>query len=535
MSSLDPRYSILSALRETQAGLSCAQRRRMRKLGYGLLMGLLPRMALAMILGYWGFVLFSGREPFSPYFLPAFLGLAFLAGSLALWLRARRIVVPPERAAARVDRVFELSGRIGAALEFSQDPKEDLPGRTRAFRRLSIEDGIAALPKIAGAAPPRSHSIPRLPLHSAILALILSLVPALLRLDAAKTTTQPSEAASSAVALPQKQPNSSAQLPQKQKARPPHSRLEDDASGLRPASEASGASDDQASAKKTKATLAQAPLGASESLASRSSAEPSESSESVASPSSGASGASTGGGSAKSGKREDEGEKRKSKKAKTPRPKRKARQGAKTKEGESDASGSVPKGSSTSGGTMAAVGNKRAGVDSGEEREDDAETEDEEIEDEQEESEQRGGVMPRMRDRRPPAGRDLAISGDGPPDDGRGGPSPPKKARGTASLVLGVRLPDHVRGLPNPGTAKTSSEPVPAQERVRPRRRVLPLRSGQAASAPQRKLPGLSPEQAGRIRAFHERRRAAKPHDTKQQANGAAKQPKTGQPDESQR
>ena len=90
---------------------------------------------------------------------------------------------------------------------------------------------------------------------------------------------------------------------------------------------------------------------------------------------------------------------------------------------------------------MAAVGNRRSGLERAITREDDEEGEDdEEIEDEKEESEQRGGVMPMGRDRSQSPSRELAISGDGPPRDGRGGPTPPKKSRGTAALVLGIPL-----------------------------------------------------------------------------------------------
>lgn len=85
---------------------------------------------------------------------------------------------------------------------------------------------------------------------------------------------------------------------------------------------------------------------------------------------------------------------------------------------------------------------------------------DEDVDDDKEKSEQRGGVSPLRKDRPTPPARELSISGDGPPNDGRGGPTPPKKSRGTAALTLGVPLPDAVRGRPNPGTAKTSIGPT---------------------------------------------------------------------------
>jgi len=93
--------------------------------------------------------------------------------------------------------------------------------------------------------------------------------------------------------------------------------------------------------------------------------------------------------------------------------------------------------------------------------EDDAETEDEE-----EDQESRGGMQPHLRDRKPPVSRDLRIGFGNQPDpdaNGRGGPSEMKKSRGTASLVLGVPIPDRVKGQPNPGKTKIT------QERIEPR------------------------------------------------------------------
>jgi hypothetical protein len=152
---------------------------------------------------------------------------------------------------------------------------------------------------------------------------------------------------------------------------------------------------------------------------------------------------------------------------------------------------------------MAAVGNERPGLERGTERDEDVDTEDEEIEDEDEESEQRGGVMPMTRDRKQATSRELSISGSGPPDDGRGGPTPPKKSRGTASLVLGIRLPDQVRGRPNPGTAKTSIEQVPPKPQDRAARRATPAPTNgpsawpQTPAAPTRDL-------AETLRRYHE-------------------------------
>ena len=99
--------------------------------------------------------------------------------------------------------------------------------------------------------------------------------------------------------------------------------------------------------------------------------------------------------------------------------------------------------------------------------EDDQEIEDdEEAEEDEEEQENRGGVQPHMRDRRPPVSRDLQIgfgNRSSPDANGRGGPSQQKKSRGVASLVLGVPIPDRVKGKPGPGPTKVTQERVEPQ------------------------------------------------------------------------
>ncbi|MFK7849685.1 MAG: hypothetical protein AB8D78_01805 [Akkermansiaceae bacterium] len=95
----------------------------------------------------------------------------------------------------------------------------------------------------------------------------------------------------------------------------------------------------------------------------------------------------------------------------------------------------------------------------------------EEVDDEESESEARGGLQPNLRDRRPPVNRDLGIGfGTQPSPDanGRGGPSARKKSRGVAGLVLGVPIPDHVKGQANPGRVKVN------QERVQPQGEEMP-------------------------------------------------------------
>jgi hypothetical protein len=95
----------------------------------------------------------------------------------------------------------------------------------------------------------------------------------------------------------------------------------------------------------------------------------------------------------------------------------------------------------------------------------------EDVDDEDSESEARGGLQPNLRDRRPPVNRDLSIGfGNMASEDsnGRGGPGDRKKSRGVAGLVLGVPVPDHVKGQPNPGRVKVT------QERVQPQGEEMP-------------------------------------------------------------
>lgn len=96
----------------------------------------------------------------------------------------------------------------------------------------------------------------------------------------------------------------------------------------------------------------------------------------------------------------------------------------------------------------------------------------EDVNDEESESEARGGLEPNLRDRRPPVNRDLSIGfGNRASQDsnGRGGPGDRKKSRGVASIVLGVPVPDHVKGQPNPGRVKVNQERVQPQGEDMPR------------------------------------------------------------------
>lgn len=137
-----------------------------------------------------------------------------------------------------------------------------------------------------------------------------------------------------------------------------------------------------------------------------------------------------------------------------------------------EASSAVAQGAS-GGGSVSAIHHlwaERSRTTEGEQEE--AEN-DETVEDESQSSVQRGGIQPSLKDRQEAPSRELGISGEqGPPGSGRGGPTPPKKSRGTASLVLGVPIPDFVKGRPGPGQTKITHEriepsPMPGEPSIR--------------------------------------------------------------------
>ena len=140
----------------------------------------------------------------------------------------------------------------------------------------------------------------------------------------------------------------------------------------------------------------------------------------------------------------------------------------------------------------------------------------EDVDDEEEEQEARGGMQPSLRDRKPPVSRDLSIGfGNQPSPDakGRGGPSQPKKSRGTASLVLGVPIPDRIKGQPNPGKTKIT------QERVQPR--AEPASAAAADARPTREAPAfalrrqeLTPWMQALVRDWFLRQRTRTPNDS---------------------
>ena len=78
-----------------------------------------------------------------------------------------------------------------------------------------------------------------------------------------------------------------------------------------------------------------------------------------------------------------------------------------------------------------------------------------------------GNAQPMLADNAPPAGRELGEKeGDGEPDNGRGGPTGEKKARGSAAMLPVEPQPDTVDGTLAPGEDVRLTEHLPPPERT---------------------------------------------------------------------
>ncbi len=132
--------------------------------------------------------------------------------------------------------------------------------------------------------------------------------------------------------------------------------------------------------------------------------------------------------------------------------------------GTSAKSASGGKGSSAQP-TLGLEGDKQQSRENAEDGGRDAESEEEIDADKPNESEHRGGMRPVLQDRQQSPTRDLGMTGSnkGPPGNGRGGPTPPKKSRGAGSLLLGVPVPDFIQGRLLPGISRLSRQMIPPQ------------------------------------------------------------------------
>lgn len=428
------RRRLAERLRDVGAGLHAQRIRAARQLGFAHGLELMPRLALGLVLAWFALTAIDEAPAIPAWSLPLLLCLAPLASVVAIARREQRRAVATYEAALAYDEAQQTGDRLSAAYELA--PAAPADPVTRRFAAAAVEDGVQFAERSALARVAQPLAAFRARFGVGLLGLAIACLPWILGAWSSSRPPRP-------------------ELPIGPVAAAPEQAGAQEAPATRDATELPEppARDPGAAARGTEgsAQAGQAPgergrpVPGDAQAGQQGSATP---------------GAGSGG----------QGQASRSRAPVEPTPSQSAAKPAKPRTPDAESprelgteNAAAPGGPARASGRMAPVTNQRPGLDRGPERDDAPPSEDEEIEDETEESEQRGGLMPMGRDRQQPPTRELSISGDGPPDDGRGGPTPPKKSRGTASLVLGLRLPDHVRGRPNPGTAKTSLAPRPAQ------------------------------------------------------------------------
>ena len=129
----------------------------------------------------------------------------------------------------------------------------------------------------------------------------------------------------------------------------------------------------------------------------------------------------------------------------------------------SDSSSGLGSGSATSSGTPTDGSQEtKQPEQSPNPGEEEAGDDDDADEEEDERQESKGAQQPNLNNRKAPADRSLSPGGGGEAEsedaNGRGGPSGLKKTRGVAAMLLGVPMPDRLRGMNNPGRMKITRE-----------------------------------------------------------------------------
>lgn len=477
---------------------------------------LLPRQAGVLAIAFLGATWVLDGPPLPAWSLPPLLLLAMLANAAALFRRDPRRLVDSTLAARAYDTFHHTKDRVSAALDLAGRESTAADGsRSAALARAAVDDGLAVIRERdariecgAGPAAPRPSWL------TLAFALAVAALPALLLRDLGPATpgaddqtaladardTAEDDAGTAGQDTPAETPATDEPDSADANTRKPRDAEPEDREPNEPQERPRAADQQPRSNQGGGEGGAGAAAADTEPQNAPTSAEASSAAQGDA-----RSGSSGGGGSQGASQSENppDDQEREQQERKPKRNKPPSQRQSETKKGEPEQSAGAPSGPSSGGGNMTAVANERTGLDRGAERDDDAETEDEEVEDEEEESEQRGGVMPSTRDNMQPPARELSISGDGPPDDGRGGPTPPKKSRGTASLVLGVRLPDQVRGQPNPGTAKTTIEQVPPVPRDAAPRPASAAPAGPLSPNVQRAAPA-GHHLSDTVRRYHE-------------------------------
>lgn len=415
-----------------------------------------PVLALLIVLIARGSSLGAALPGF--WLLAALLLLPPLCYTAIVAARALARPADPRDGLARLDRELGSEGRLQAAHDFLARP------RRTPFMDAAIEDARPALARARAhvlAAPP-AHGPAARDAAPALLGLLLAALAASLRVGAGVLVPPEPALTADAERVAVAPPAHAPEVPETQAPPPPGP---EPASGA--AREPAAAGDD--AEQKPQADALQDPKssrGLTGAGAAATPAQASASSESQGFP------------SAKSDSKEagDPGA------SPPPKPRQPKEPGAPpppakkpAEESGSTAGKGVGHGSSRNPGSTDWESKDQTSTD-----EEDPLDDDQDVDDEDSESEARGGLQPSLRDRRPAVNRDLRISfGNRPNPDanGRGAGGEQKKSRGVASLVLGVPIPDHVKGKPNPGRTKIT------QERVEPKAEDAPAAAAVAHAA----------------------------------------------------
>ena len=133
-----------------------------------------------------------------------------------------------------------------------------------------------------------------------------------------------------------------------------------------------------------------------------------------------------------------------------------------TKEEQPEASKGVSGGTGRSSGSRTSASDQAAADDKARNDEDEGDATDDAEEEEDEEQKAGSASKPMLNNRKAAVDRSLSPSGlsdqENDQANGRGGPSGLKKTRGVAAMLLGVPMPDHLRGKSNPGRIKVERE-----------------------------------------------------------------------------
>ena len=127
-----------------------------------------------------------------------------------------------------------------------------------------------------------------------------------------------------------------------------------------------------------------------------------------------------------------------------------------------ESSSGLTSGQGSSGGSRTAASDKQAAANRAQRDESNDEVYDDAEEEEDEEQQAAAAARPLLNQRKAPVDRSLTPSGNATRENdganGRGGQGGLKKTRGVAAMLLGVPLPDQLRGQANPGRMKVQRE-----------------------------------------------------------------------------